>query len=495
LDTAAESLRRFRAALDAHDLLRGVRRLVVGCSGGADSTALLRLFAATCDALGGAAPEVFVGHVHHGIRGADADADEQFVAALAAQLGCRFLVERASVPAIAEARGLSIESAAREVRYDAFRHWAREHELDAVALGHHRDDAYETLVLRICRGTGVSGLAGIPATRELGGCDRPVRVIRPLLAFSRQELRDGLRALGQSHRHDASNDALDAARNRVRHEVLPLLESRVHPGVRASLERLARQADDLRRDLDELGKRALRAARRESPPNVECGGVVELDVDALREWPPSVRREVARLAADELRAGAAPLSARTFDALDALVTESSDSDAPSVELAGGLRVERRYGALRFVEAGPASLVVPAPIELPIDGSEVRWGDWALTATRGRYTGGDRGALEEWIDATRVGGGSLQVRARRHGDTFHPLGAPGHKKLKEFYREQRVAPEARAGIPLVTCGDEIVWVVGQRLAHAFRLRIEGGSAIDAVRLRARTCGSRDAGDCV
>lgn len=243
----------------------------VAVSGGADSVALLRvLVECRCD--------VTAAHFHHGLRGADADGDAVFVSDLAGKLGLRFVLGRADVAAA----GGNLEAVGRKLRYA----WFESLGCDWIATGHTRDDQAETVLHRILRGTGVQGLRGIAAERPLGKS----RLVRPLLeSVSRADVLAFLESRNQPFRTDATNADPRFTRNRIRHELLPLLRS-FNPNASAALARLAEQAEELDGFLAEEAERKL--ARVELP---RAGGVVVLDAAELLGHDVLVRELFRRL--------------------------------------------------------------------------------------------------------------------------------------------------------------------------------------------------------
>lgn len=219
---------------------RGERTLVA-VSGGSDSTALLCWLARVGDA-----SHLTVGHLNHGLR-PDADADARFVRELAESRGLTYVEGRADVARLAADAGDGIEAAAREARYTWLTHTAREIGARFVVTAHTADDQVETVLQRILRGTGIAGLAGIPRVRLLAD---GISLVRPWLEFHRGELREYLALLDQPWCEDASNTSRAMTRNRLRHELLPLLERDYNPDVRAALFRLCVLADDARRIID-----------------------------------------------------------------------------------------------------------------------------------------------------------------------------------------------------------------------------------------------------
>ena len=216
-------------------------RVLVAVSGGSDSTALLRWLARAGDP-----KRMTVGHLNHGLRPTAAD-DARFVRELAAALGLAYVEGHADVPALADATGDGIEAAARAARYTWLAKTAREIGARFVVTAHTADDQVETVLQRILRGTGLAGLAGIPRVRLLAP---DISLIRPWLEFERAELQEYLGLLDQTWREDPTNTSRAMTRNRLRHELLPLLEREYNADVRAALLRLSALADDARRIID-----------------------------------------------------------------------------------------------------------------------------------------------------------------------------------------------------------------------------------------------------
>jgi tRNA(Ile)-lysidine synthase len=454
------------------DGIRRHDRVLVACSGGADSTALALLVCESEERAGDEAPAVILGHVHHGIRGADADADAEFVEELGRSLGKRVVVERLTL-------ARASETEARERRLEVFRQWAREHELDAILLAHHRDDQRETILLRICRGTGFDGLAGISGSRPLYGAGRSTLLCRPLLDLTRAQIRAFLDARGQTHRHDTMNDDLAVPRNRIRHEVLPLLEDHVHPGIRASLDRLGEHASGVASGYAWVG-----ALLYERFLIAEGDREVVLNRAVLISAPDAVRRSVLRHVEQRLEPDS---HTRLNDAKTSLINQLLDDwhELPGrLDLGGGLVFEltAEHVSLRRETTSESEITPTRPeaLELSIDGDELDWQGWRIRASSGDDWSPSEDPLEEWIDEQALSG-ALHVRSRQDGDRFWPLGSSGHKKLKEFLRERGVERGERDQLPIVTSGDEIVWVVGERIAHSVRLRED---TVRAIRLSAR-----------
>ena len=274
--TLAEHVREY---MRRQRLVRAGDRVGVAVSGGADSVALLRLLLELRGDLG---MVLQVLHFHHGIRGADADADQRFVADLAAAHGLELQVEAGDSPAHAAARKMSLETAARELRYAWFRTLLSRNAIHRIATAHTLDDQAETVLMRTLRGAGTLGIAGIYPELHTG-------VIRPLLRTRRQELREYLRACGQDWREDPSNLDPRQLRNRIRHQLLPLLERDFNPQVAGVL---ANQAE-LARAEEEFWQQEIARVL----PAVQLGAAA-LSPDLLLAQPLALRRRLVRAAAE-----------------------------------------------------------------------------------------------------------------------------------------------------------------------------------------------------
>jgi tRNA(Ile)-lysidine synthase len=295
--------------------------------------ALLRALVALHDE--GLVGPLTVAHLNHGLRGAESDADEEFVRALHARLAAAGRAglgwRRARVDTAAEARrrGAGLEATARELRYGWLAEVAAEVGAAWVATGHTADDQAETVLHRLLRGAGLRGLAGIPPRRPL----RPgVEVVRPLLGGRRAAVLAYLQALGQDWRQDRSNADRRHTRNRIRHELLPLLAERYNPAVVSILCRLAGQADEARREAEEAAAALLREA--ELP---RAGAVLVFEARRLGRAPRRLVREVFRLV---WRREGWPLGEMGFREWDRVAAVAL-GEVPAVDLPGGVRVRRR----------------------------------------------------------------------------------------------------------------------------------------------------------
>jgi tRNA(Ile)-lysidine synthase len=428
------------------------RRVLVACSGGADSLLLLhalwtlrdeldlRLAVLTCD---------------HGLRSESA-AEATTVQQIAWGLGlpCR------CVPlAIADSRrkGESVEMCARRKRREAYVAAAAEFGSGAVALGHHRDDQAETVLLRLCRGTGTRGAAGIRARAELA---EGVDLIRPLLCFSRAEIEAQCRAWRLPVMHDHSNRDPRHVRNRVRHEVLPLLRACINPETSAHLAAFAEQQARLEDWVAAEGLRRGKACR--------AG-----DVLLLSPWRklPDILRE--RLLFDWLmERGADPerVDQAVVQGLCALLATTVPRERMWRKAGLRLRVsEHRIERDRpLPKLGNTVLRLDTPLRWTPLGREVTLTRAEQVDRRASQARDPQAALTAFVRPP-PDGETFCLRLPKAGDRYSPLGLQGSAKLSDLFINAKLPPSLRARWPVVVCGDEIVWVPGFRVAESWKGR--------------------------
>ncbi|HEY3396720.1 MAG TPA: tRNA lysidine(34) synthetase TilS [Armatimonadota bacterium] len=457
----AEEETGLRARLEAADrkwaLLAGVRSVLVAVSGGPDSVALLHLLWTLREERG---LRLGVAHLNHGLRGAEADADAAHVAALAAQLDLPLIAETAGVPALAAERGLSLEAAARQARYEFLERAAATGDWDRVALGHTASDRVESVLLNLLRGSGLHGLRGMPARRE--------RFIRPLLLAERAETEAYCHHFELHPRLDATNlDPESARRNRVRLELLPLLREQYNPAVEAALLRLAEAAEA---ELDWTEPQVQALADEIIRPE---GEGLALDLGPWATLPAGARYRVLREAWTRLTGEVWELGAAGYEDLEDLALRAQTGR--EIHLPGDFRAQKGYN--KVVIAPVSSPDAPPGPQFLLDAGEWRLPEWGATVRVERLDrrpgelGSARGC-QIVIDATAAAA-PWGVRGWQPGDALVPLGMSGHRKLQDLFTDLKVPASARTRVPLVVdAAGEIVWVVGCALSD--RVRVTGAT---------------------
>lgn len=458
----------------------------MGVSGGPDSVCLLHLLHRLRREW---ALQLHVAHLHHGTRGRYSDADAAFVASLAQAWDLPVTVTRRDVPAMAEENDLALEEAARRVRYEFLASVAGEIGAERIAVGHNADDQAETILMHFLRGAGPSGLRGmLPATslayyRLLGGLtdlrlpSRLPTLIRPLLSVPRQAIERYCAEHDLETRFDRSNLDTTYFRNRIRHELIPLLET-YNPNIRQRLRHTGRVIAADYELLTELRQRAWRdTVRRESEE------AIVFDLARWHQQPLALQRALIREAAYRLRPQVRDFGFVHVENATRLAQEGETGTQAT--LPGGLMVTLGYERLTIAGAeyerpreGPslppgARIPVALPGTTPLPDSdwvlEAGWqADWSMDdieKNRDRWTAT---VAEEALE------GPLALRTRKPGETFQPQGMGGHAPaLSDWMINAKIPSAWRDRLPLLTAEDEIVWVCGWRVSEKAIVEPETG----------------------
>jgi tRNA(Ile)-lysidine synthase len=464
-------LDRIRRTIREHGLARPDTRVVAALSGGPDSVALVHVLLALEQA--GDLRVAGVAHFNHQLRAAAA-ADEEFCQALADAVTKPLLVDRGDVAARARLEQQSREAAGRTSRHE-FLERARQHfAADVIALGHTRDDQAETFLLRLTRGAGARGLAGMHPRRG--------HVIRPLLDCRRSELRAYLDDAGVRYVLDESNADVSIPRNRVRAELLPFLEQRFNPNV---VEVLADEAAIARDEWQWMEGEAERLFARACRGD---GQVWRIDAALLAAAPVALARRVVHRVLTEAAGGRAVAFDHVRAALALVRRPGPPVDGP------GLRLQRIAGdvVLTGRPAGHKGRLQKAPasnfsqLSLSIPGEVRSQGGWAVSAeapagssAATRAVAGKGPVAAVRLDRLKA---PLAVRSRKPGDRFAPIGLIGRKKLQDFFVDLKVARDRRDQVPIVVdAADRIVWVAGYAIDREFAVT-DSAQAVVILRLK-------------
>lgn len=461
-------LDQLRAWLEARGLVATGASWVVGVSGGPDSTLLLHAMRALSirDDLEW---KLHAAHFHHGLRGAEADEDEQFVSDLADELNLAFFRERGDVPARIRELGGSTEEVARRSRYEFLERVALRTGSELVAAAHHADDNAETVLHRICRGTGLRGLIGVHDVRAITN-DSHIRLVRPLLPHRRRTIEELCAARGLKMRTDSTNRSPEFTRGRIRHTVMPLLAEQLNPNVVEALLRLSEHARWLGTYLEDSAARTF-----DSLVISETPARIVLNTHALLSKQRIIQAEVVRRAISLVQGGEQDLG---FTHIESILRLAADpTSGKEVHVPGPILVRKQYDRLEFrplkdaaptPELGTVFIAAPGRTVLPELGRTLLAELHTVDPDRIAELQKNPNRNEEWLDYDALEP-PLIVRARREGDRFHPLGAPGAKSVGDFFSNEKIDSETRQNTGILCDQRGPLWVMPLRIDERAKLR--------------------------
>ncbi|MBM4330338.1 MAG: tRNA lysidine(34) synthetase TilS [Deltaproteobacteria bacterium] len=442
-----------------YEMLQPGERLVVAVSGGADSMALLHVL---WDLRREFHLSLVVAHLNHGLR-PEGEEEKSFVRKASADLGIPFITRQVDIRAKQKEQRLTLQEAAREARYSFLLEAAMSQKAAKIALGHTADDQAESMIMRILRGSGTRGLSGIP----------PVRgdfFIRPLIESWREEIEAFLFEKKVAFLTDPTNRSLKFLRNRIRHDLLPVLEQ-YNPRLRQTL---AQMADLFRAEeacwqnlLEERFPALVRNQKKES---------ITLDIPSLLAQSLPIRLRSFRYAIEKILGHLRRVGFNHILTIENIL-QSPDPNK-TLKLPQGLCVAKAYRALTFAkslkEIIPFEYSVSGEgcLEIPEIGREMRFKMLATQAPRIRPQNISNIALLDFDDIDFP----LTVRSFRPGDRLQPLGMEGAKKVKDLFIDCKIPAPQRKRIPLLFKEDQLLWVAGVRLDHRIRLKPETKKAL-------------------
>ena len=484
-----------------HHLVSSGSCLLVAVSGGPDSTCLLQLLVGLREELG---IRLHVAHLDHQLRGAESEADADYVADLALKLGVPVTIGRRDVKAYRREKRISLEEAAREVRYRFLADTASIVGARRVATGHTLDDQVETILMHLVRGTGTRGLQGLKPSSEWRLNGKRFTLVRPLLEVSRQETTDYCHSHGLVPRMDASNLSLSPLRNRIRHQLLPLLKS-YNPRVAEALLRTSAITSEQIAFLDEEISRLWNDIVQKKE------GVIILDKGRFYPLHPALKCHLLRAAIEELLGSLKDIEARHIEEIVAVLDKPAGKE---ISLPGGLLFAVEYDRY-LLGAEPVSLcpfpVLEGEFALNIPG-ETKLPGWQVEATivepsliKGKPEGASAppetitplplakgkgikgiGLINNdfiaCLDLDKAGN-KLKVRNCRPGDHFQPLGLSQPKKINRFMIDARIPRAWRGRIPVVFSPTQILWLVGYRIDDRVKVTEE---TMKVLKLQFKRC---------
>jgi tRNA(Ile)-lysidine synthase len=438
-------------------LIESDDKILLGISGGIDSTTLLFVLLEIRKKIGFS---LGLAHVNHMLRGKESERDEQFVQKLAEELHLPLNLQRVNIKNIALKRGLWIQHAGREARYDFFNEIAKKQGYSRIAIAHNLDDQVETFFLRAIKGTGLRGLTAIPIKRD--------RIIRPFLYTLRSDIIKYAREQKIPFVEDSSNNKIVYERNYLRKEVLPLME-KLNPLFKEKIFFLLRDLSNIDNLFEEKSKLFLKKQQR----NKE--GDVSFDIKNLRKIDNETRFRVISDTISSLEPMFVPLREHHH-----LIDKVLSSPEPNLvaDLPHGIKIKKTYDRLFFTKKQ-----LPSPIEktfaLTIGKNILKpfMVEFRLSASRKKPASYPKNRNVAFFDHGKLD--KLTIRTFRNGDTFMPLGMKSKIKLKDFFISSKIPKEKRRTIPLLLSIDDIIWVVGHRMDERFKITEQTQNVLKAT----------------
>jgi len=439
-----------RKTIERYSMLSPGDRVIVAVSGGPDSVCLLRVLQVLSNNLD---LTLHAAHLDHRFRGEGSAADARFVEGLAKKLGIAATIEGRDVPAYCAERGLSAQAGAREVRYAFLNRVALSVGARKIALGHTASDQAETLLMRLVRGAGISGLSAVPPVRE--------NIIRPLIGTTRSEVLAYLKKLGQDFVTDPSNEKPLYTRNRVRHEVLPVLE-RFNPRITETLAAEAELLRDENAAIEAMLQAIIQTILRRD------GETVRISREKFIRLLPAFQRRVLRTAI-ELVAGNDAVDHSWIRTGEALGFIAEAQNGRNMEVPGGLFLAREYDSM-VIRAREQETTFCIPVAVPGETAVPASGLAIETAVLNAFPdpGTDEGNYlwQAVFDYDKMSL-PLYLRNRRPGDRFCPAGMGGKsKKLQDYFVDEKVPQTRRNTAPLLATEQDVIWIVGMRTDDRF-----------------------------
>lgn len=453
--------------IQKHQMIHPGEKVIAAVSGGPDSMVLLYLLHDLREEL---QCNLHVAHLNHMFRNEESDADADYVLKHAEKLGIPITLETIDVKKLIDTimPKESLESGARRVRYDFYERVLETVQGDKVALGHNSDDQAETVMMRLLRGAGALGLAGIPPVRG--------RFIRPLIEISRKEIDEYLREKQITPRYDSSNLDTVYARNKIRLDLLPLLEKEYSSNIKQILQ----QTGELLRTEDEF------LANLAQEAFAECvsfnSTTIIVNIAKFREYHLALQRRVSRLIVREMLGDLWRFDYNHIREILEIVVNGTTGSV--IDLPRGISVEKSYDKLIFrlghrakntIEPFAYPVAVPGETNIPEISMLIETAK-PETIRDGCKKPHLKNEFQAILDFDAIHG-ALHVRNRRPGDKFQPLGVSGHKKLKDFFIDQKIPRGMRDSIPILTDEDGIIWVIGYRIDDRVKVTAKTKNRVD------------------
>lgn len=448
--------------IEKYNMLERGDKVIAAVSGGADSVCMLHILNNLKNDL---KFSLCCAHINHGLRGEAADSDEAFVKALCVNMGIDFYSKKFDVARLAEENKITCEEAGRNVRYSFFEEIKTKYGYNKVATAHNKNDNAETVLMRIIRGTGIDGLAGIPYMRNDG-------VIRPILDISREQVEEYCAENNLEFCTDATNLENDFTRNKVRNMLIPFIEREFNAKISDSLIRLSDSAEEDSKFLKSYTKRLYQRLGNPIPGSK----LNTLHVDSLKLLEKPILTRVLQLAAEK----SSPAKLEKKHICDIIELLNKNTGA-SINLPQGLVAEINYGWLTF--SGPLDKI---EVKSNADGffADIAIGDTVCIEALGKEISIREENAKEYkckineiaADIDKIGFQPLFLRSRRDGDKIVWFSDGKAKKIKNIFIDEKIPQKDRNKIPLLATGDEIIAIVGSRVSEKYKITKDSERAL-------------------
>ena len=446
--TESVLISKVKATLKKHRLLKSGDRILVSVSGGPDSVALSSILVGLRDKFKW---DLQIAHINHKLRGKESDKDLEFVKKLAAKYESQFHSNSFDTRRFAREHKLSLEDAARQIRYEFLEKTANKIKADKIALGHTQDDQAETVLMRLFRGSGILGLSGIPIKRG--------KFIRPLLETSREEVLKYLKEKKLPYRIDKSNLTDKFLRNKIRHKLLPWVKKEINPEIISTLSRTAAILNEIKQFLDkEIEKRFKNLSKTSK-------GKILLDLQKFYSLDNVLKRNLVRYSWTNLTAEIYPLEFKQVDRVLDLVETSQVGKRVNLKNGYWAELNSKHLVVFKKQPNKYKISIKFPGEFKLNGYNLK----AQIIERKKLpekirTKSENQAYLDWEKLKTP----FNLRCYLQGDKFRPLGMKGNKKLSDFFTDSKIPRHQREETLLLTSKGKIAWIVGQRISDEFKI---------------------------
>ena len=441
-------------------------RIVVGVSGGADSVCLLYVLRELCKEIPGTLIAV---HINHGIRGKEADRDEQFVRELCQSMGILFRSYAFEVKKLAKEKGLTEEEAGRNVRYEAFLEECKLQKCNKIAVAHNKNDNAETVLFHLFRGTGMKGLSGIEPTRIFPSEFDDITVIRPLLCIERKEIEEYLGKIGISYQTDSTNLTEEYSRNKIRNKILAYAVEEINSGAVSNINETAVKLREALEYIDYNVMLRYQALVRQEKETFY------ITVRDLLKEPAVIQKGILRKIMENLAGNLKDLEAKHVEAVLSLCEKQVGR---YVHLPYRMLAEREYEEVKIFQtmgAAGEGLVKDTrkPITVIVPGRTLIPGIRKILETKiVKYEKNEpipKSSCMKWFDYDKIEN-VVEIRNRREGDYIQINSLGGRKKLKDYFIDCKVPQKRRDSQMLITDGSHVMWIpeVGERISERYKV---------------------------